>query len=480
MRMPRNDPAPGRFVNERRELVDVVVVGGGISGLCAAYWLAKQGFGVKVLEREADVGGTMKSVHEQGFLSETGPNSALETTPLFRELVAECGISDEFLYANPVGKNRYILRDGRMHALPLSPAAFLTTKLFSARGKFRLLKEPFVGRGTGEESIAEFVSRRVGQEFLDYAIDPFVAGVFAGRPESLSIQASFPKLYALEKKYGGLVRGMIGGRRERKQRAEKAKDRAESFSFAGGMQVLPRAIATKLGHAVLTNARVEAIRRTDPYSFSITYTHGDVAGTIDCRSVIVSSPAYGTADLVQPLSGEAASALRSITYSPVTSMFLGFKKEEVGHPLDGFGVLIPTKERRNILGCLWSSSLFPHRAPEGMVALTAFVGGARRPELTQLPENKLCDLVLNELKKIMQVSGKLVYLKVTTWKQAIPQYELGYLRKIEALDRFEESHPGLFLCGNYRGGISVGDCVKSASEVSQRAAQHLRTHASPA
>lgn len=457
------------------EQADAVVIGGGISGLCAAYGLVKRGLKVTVLERDSEVGGTMKTVRENGFLSESGPNSALETTPLFRELVSECGISDEFLYANPAGKNRFILRNGTMHALPLSPGAFLATPLFSVRGKLRLLMEPLIGRGTGEESIADFVARRVGREFLDYAIDPFVAGVFAGRPERLSVQAAFPKLHALEKNYGGLVKGMILGRRERQRRAEKAKDRAESFSFAGGMQVLPKAIARKLDSSVQTDSKVDSIRVMGPSSFSVTYVHRGSSRTIGCRTLVLSVPAFVAAELLRSHSPETAGILQSITYSPVSSLFLGFKKETVGHPLNGFGVLIPTRERRSILGCLWSSSLFPGRAPDGMVAVTAFVGGARQPELTELPENKLCDLVLTELKNIMQVSGKLVYLRVTTWKQAIPQYELGYHEKTRALEQFEANHPGLYFCSNFKGGISVGDCVQNAQEVSTRAEEHFRT-----
>ena len=203
----------------------ITIIGGGISGLTTAWWLHKQGYAVKVFEQDAVVGGTMKTIRTNDWLIETGPNSALETSPLFKTLFADIGISDELVYANPAGKNRYILRGGKLHPLPMSPKLFFKSKLWSLVGKLRLLKEPFVGKAEKEESIAEFVERRLGREFLDYAINPFVAGIFAGAPEKLSVRAAFPKLYALEAKYGGLIRGQVAGARERKKRGEVAKDR---------------------------------------------------------------------------------------------------------------------------------------------------------------------------------------------------------------------------------------------------------------
>src|ERR1041385_860379 len=237
----------------------IAVIGAGISGLCAAYWLNQKGMNVIVLERDSSAGGTMKTIRENGWLVETGPNSTLETTPLLSQLFDELGITDQRIYANEASNRRYILRNGKLHPLPMSTGAFLRSKLWSLPGKLRLMKEPFIGKVNKEESIAEFVERRLGREFLDYAINPFVAGVYAGSPEQLSVQAAFPKLYALEEKYGGLIRGMIRSRKERKARKEVAKDRAKMFSFIEGMQTFPNAIAARLGDSVELNCTVERI-----------------------------------------------------------------------------------------------------------------------------------------------------------------------------------------------------------------------------
>ncbi|HTY59904.1 MAG TPA: protoporphyrinogen oxidase, partial [Bacteroidota bacterium] len=215
---------------------DAVIVGGGISGLTAAYYLRRAGFQIVVLDPGDAPGGTMRTVRDGGWLVETGPTSALETTPLFGEMFEGLGITPERLYADPSSDRRYILRDSRLHPLPMTPLAFLRSSLWSPKGKLRLMKEPFVGRAEVEETIAQFVTRRLGVEFLDYAINPFVAGVYAGDPARLSVRAAFPKLYALEERYGGLVRGMVRGAGERRKRAEKAKDRARMFSFRQGMQ----------------------------------------------------------------------------------------------------------------------------------------------------------------------------------------------------------------------------------------------------
>jgi oxygen-dependent protoporphyrinogen oxidase len=461
---------------------DVVVIGGGVSGLSVAYWLQKQGIRVIVLEKDREVGGTMKTVREEGFLIETGPNSALETTPLFKEITADCGLEDEFIYANPESANRYILKNGTLLRLPLDPLSFLMTDLFSFRAKLRLLKEPFVGRGKNEESIAEFVERRLGREFLDYAIDPFVAGIFAGRPEALSVRAAFPKLYALEEKYGGLIKGMIRGRKERQARGEKAKDRAESFSFKNGMQVLPTALARRLGNRIVTNATVmsvapmQGVHTTDGAGtsrFAISHTQDNAEKTVLARSVVFSVPASAASVLLKSISPSTAGVLASIYYPPVASIFASFRRTDVHGPVDGFGFLVPSREQRRILGSLWSSSLFPGRAPQDLVAFTTFVGGGRQPELMNMDEKELCDLALTEVKNIMQITGNNVYLRSTRWQMAIPQYELGYLSNMEALERCEQRFPGLYFCSNFKGGISVGDCVKSSGDTAHRIASSL-------
>jgi oxygen-dependent protoporphyrinogen oxidase len=465
---------------------DVIVIGEGITGLGIAYWLKKRGITVTVLAKDSKVGGTMKSVHDQGFLYETGANTALETTPHFQELISDLRLESEFCYANPEGKNRYILRENVLHSMPLGPGSFISTKLFSLAAKFRVMKEPFVGRAEKEESVAEFVERRLGREFLDYAIDPFVAGVFAGKPEQLSVRSAFPKLYALEEKYGGLVKGMIKGAQERRQRAEKAKDRAETFSFINGMQVLPQAIGAALGKAVLLNAKVTGIRNltsardevpTEPDSrrYLIEYLYNGKKEEIESDTVVFAIPAFDAAPIIKLLSKDTALVLSSIYYSPVISIFLGMRREDIGHALDGFGFLIPSKEKRKILGCLWNSCLFASRAPAGMVALNAFIGGARQPELTVGSDEHIIQMTLDELKTIMQCSGKPVYLNITRWQKSIPQYELGYQQKMDALAQFEESHPGLVLAGNYRGGISVGDCVKNAYEIAEGISSRIRS-----
>lgn len=458
----------------------VVVIGAGISGLAAAWWLHKSGCNVLVLEKDAHVGGTMRTIHDNGWLVETGPNSALETTPLFQILFEDLGIKGELVYANEASNNRYILRDRVLHPLPMSPRPFLRSKLWSLPGKLRLLKEPFVRRADKEETVAEFVVRRLGREFLDYAINPFVAGVFAGHPEQLSVQAAFPKLYALEKNYGGLIKGQILGARERKKRAETAKDRARMFSFKNGMQALPDSIAKALGTRIKTNMSVERIEDSKSsngtgHSYEIHGTENGRTFSITCNSVIMAIPSFHAAGLIERFDVSVAQSLKKIYYSPVAEVFLGFRKEDVGRPVDGFGFLVPAKEQRKILGTIWSSTIFPGRSPAGTVAFTTFVGGSRQPELVQKSEPELIDLVTMELHELMQVSGLPIYSSVTRWDKAIPQYHLGHLSIIEQIEKLEERNPGFFLSGNYRGGISVGDCVMNSKSMAERAIAFVKS-----
>lgn len=453
------------MINNKRK--KVVVIGAGISGLTTAYWLQQKGINVTVLEKDSEAGGTMKTINENGWLVESGPNSALETTPLFNQLFTDLGILDERIYASEASNKRYILRENILHPLPMNLPAFLKTKLWSVKGKLRLLKEPFIGRAEKEESIAEFVERRLGREFLDYAINPFVAGVYAGNPEGLSVRSAFPKLYALEEKYGGLIKGMIKGRKERTQRAEKAKDSAKMFSFKQGMQTLPRALGKELGEKVHLNSIVINIIPTkigDRRIYVTTYMQNGETKKIESDGVVLAVPSYAAANIIKPIDPELKKVLSSIYYPPVAELVTGYKIEKVKRELDGFGYLIPAKEKRKILGTIWSSAMYAGRAPVGYVSFTTFVGGSRNPELLKNNDDKILDFTNSELKSIIGIDGSPDFVKIIRWDKAIPQYNLGYYKTIEAIERFEQNFPGAFVCSNYRGGISVGDCVMSADK----------------
>ncbi len=441
----------------------IIILGAGISGLATAHWLHKDGFDVKILESKSEPGGAMETSTENGFLIDFGPNSGLETTPLIRQLVDEVGLSDEMIYASEVSNKRYILRDNKLHPLPMNPISLIKSKLFSTKGKLRLLGEPFVGKSDDGyyQSIAQFVSRRLGQEFLDYAIDPFVSGVFAGDPSKLSVKSAFPKLYRLEEVYGGLVKGMIKGARERKKRAEESKQSAKMFSFINGMQSFPKAIAQKLNNNILYECRVQSVERRDN-QWRVTYEFsGKIQETLS-DIVLSTVPAYITSKIFGALDSNLVTHLKHIYYPPVMVLYLGFNKKDVGIPLDGFGYLIPSKEKKNFLGAIWSSVIFPNRCDDDKAAFTIFVGGARSPQLFDTEKNVLIEKALSEFKEIMKIKTDPIFIKEKLWLNAIPQYNLGYIEHENYFDKFEKENSGIFLGGNYRGGISVGDCIKNS------------------
>lgn len=452
----------------------IVVLGAGISGLAAAYWLKKEGLEVIVLEKNPEAGGAMISSHENGYMVDYGPNSGLETTPLISQLVEEVGLKGQMIYANEEGNRRYILRDGELHALPMSPPAFIKTKLFSTKAKLRLFAEPFISRSEDGyyQSISDFVRRRLGQEFLDYAINPFVAGVYAGNPDELSVKSAFPKLYRLEELYGGLIKGMIKGAKERKQRNEESKQSAKMFSFIDGMQTFPKTIADKLSDKVILNAEIKKISKVGS-CYLITYSQAGAEKFLEAEVVISTLPAHVACYLFQDLDDKLYNHLKSVYYPPVKVLYLGYEKESIGQPLDGFGFLIPAKEKRSFLGAIWSSVIFKNRAPEDLASFTIFIGGARSPELFEMDEQDLYRKVLKEFHQIMKISKEPVFKAERMWPKAIPQYNIGYIEHERYFEEFEKQNRGIILSGNYRGGIAVGDCIKNSDIVYRRALELL-------
>jgi len=457
---------------------DVVVVGAGISGLVTAYRLGRSGFDVQVVEAGSKAGGVIGTVARDGFLFERGPNSALDTTPLIGELVGDLGLEAQLRFASDAAAKRYVVRDDRLTALPLSPGAFLSTPLFSPRAKLALLREPFVPASApdAEESIAAFVRRRLGTEFLDYAIDPFVAGIYAGNPEQISVRAAFPKLHALEQRWGSLIRGQILGARERRRQKETAKNTAKSFSFAGGMQTLTDALAAALGGLAL-DTRVAAIERTADGLFTLRAERLGLAVEWRTRAVVLALPADRAAALLRAHVPDAGAALDEIVYAPVATVASAYPASAIAHPLDGFGCLVPRKAQRRVLGVLFSSTMFEGRAPAGAVLLTTFIGGQRQPELPALAEGEIADLAHAEHGALLGARGAPLFQVVTRWPRAIPQYALGHQGRLARAEAALRALPGLFFCASWTGGVSVGDCIRNARLGAEAVAVHLRLHA---
>jgi oxygen-dependent protoporphyrinogen oxidase len=450
------------------ELFDSIVLGGGISGLTVGFLLQRKGFKVLLAERASRPGGCISTLKKNGFLFELGPNTVLNNAFEIDALCEAAGILGERLAAFPAAKKRFIVKGGRLLPLPGGPLGFIGTPLFSAKAKLRLLKEPFIKRAASgeEESIARFVRRRLGQEMLDYAVGPFVSGVYAGDPERLSVVHATAKIHALEQTYGSLIRGALA----------KRKGPAPAgglFSFPGGLQALPDALAKSLGEGYLGETAAAAVQR-DGGVFRVTLTakSGDTR-VVEARSVVSALPSKAAALALNPLDADFALAVQALPYADVALVCLGFRREDVGHPLDGFGFLAPEVEKRHVLGCLFPSSLFPDRAPEGHVALAAFVGGAVHPERVAEPEDRVVDKVLADLTPLLGLRGDPVLTRVEAWRPAIPQYVVGHGALKEAAARMENANPGLFVSGNLLYGVSVGNCIQNATAVADKAAAFL-------
>jgi oxygen-dependent protoporphyrinogen oxidase len=446
----------------------IAVLGGGITGLTAAYRLSQLGHRVRLFEQSARLGGAIRTEITDGWLIEGGPNSFQEADPEVSELLHELELEGERVEPNPIAKNRYIARQGRLVRVPSSPPALFTSSLFSFGTKLRVLGELFRSAAEKESdlSVADFARRHFGSEVLDYAVQPFVSGIYAGDPEMLSTRHAFPKLWTMAQSHGSVLRGQMAAAKARRAQSDTVAPKI--ISFRRGLQTLPHALASRVANGVFSlNARVDKL--IPGKTWQVFWHDGQATQAESFDAVVSALPAAALSRLIVGHGGERPlAALDAIPHPPVSSLFLGFAREQVAHPLDGFGALVPAREKRSLLGIIFSSSLFPDRAPPGHVALTVLIGGALQPELAALTADQLLATVRNDLRDLLGITGEPVFRRHTFWPRAIPQYNLGYEQFFAALSACEQAHPGFFIGGQMRDGIALPSCLAAGEKLARR------------
>ncbi len=446
----------------------VIIIGGGISGLAAAWLLSREDdrlprIDVTVLEASNTPGGKMDTLRRDDLIIEKGPNGFLDSKPQTLDLVRMLGMEDALLPAADTAQKRYLFSRGKLRRIPTSIPGFLFSGLLPFGERMRVFAEPFIGPGTDpDESVARFVDRRLGRGARLRLITPMVSGIYAGDPESLSMPAVFPTLFELERKYGGLVKGMF--KRPKKGGGGPSGPSGRLTSFRGGTRTLVEAIAGRLGDRLKTGMQVRSISRRDDGLFEVGFSdsHGYARMTADC--VVAAAPAYATSSIVENLDPELGGLLARIPYAPITVVAMAFRREDVPHALGGFGYLIPPVEGIRVLGTLWDSEVFEDRAPEGVVLMRTMLGGAIYPDLPFLPRDQQIGLAVESLKQTMGITAEPLDIEVFIHERGIPQFVLGYLDiKRQILARLK-GIPGLFICNNSLWGVGLNDCVHGAFE----------------
>lgn len=438
----------------------VAIIGAGLTGLTTAFYLKKAGIEFQIFEKADRPGGVIETHHENGFTFEAGPNSGMLSRPEVPELLEELEDDCTLEPADETAKARWIWKNGKWHPLPSGLVSGVTTPLFSFSDKLRILGEPFRQKGDNpNESLAGLVLRRMGKSFLDYAIDPFILGIYSGDPSKLVTKYAFPKLYNLEQNYGSFIGGSIKKARESKTERDK-KATKNIFSVQGGLGNFIDALVKRVGKEnIQLNCKNIQIKKTD---------HGFLVGGEKFSHVISATGGYALDDLLPFVEKEKLTVISKMKYSRVVQVSLGFKKWE-GLPLNAFGGLVPSVEHRRILGVLFLSSFLKNKAPENGALLSVFLGGIRRPEIVELSDDEIREVVKEEVSEMMQLKSFAPdLLKIFRYNYAIPQYGFESEEKMKAISEIETENPGLILAGNVRDGIGIADRINQGRVIAEQ------------
>jgi oxygen-dependent protoporphyrinogen oxidase len=454
---------------------DVVVVGGGVSGLAIAWelltrpGLLPEGVGVLLLDASPRTGGNIRTERRDGYVCESGPTGFLDDAPKTLDACHRLGLSPRLTRASDAAKRRFVVRGGKLRELPSGPFSFLVSNVLTLRGRLRVLGEPFVParRSADDESVFAFAERRIGREAALVLVDALVTGIWAGSADSLSLRSALPKLAALEREHGGLVRGMIA---KRGGTGGAAAPRGRLTSFRDGLDELPAALAAALGTRLRLSSRVTAIERLGQRGFRVSI---DGAPSLDAPAVVLACPSWHAAPLLSGLDAELSSQLAGIPTVPVVVVHLGFPDGDASR-LPGFGFLVPRGESESVLGVLLPSNIFPHRAPEGHALATVMLGGTRDPSAVDATDQTLIDRAASALATFASVRATPRFTRVIRHARAIPQYVLGHADRLSAIDLRLRQLPGLCLAGNSYRGIAINDCLAHAPSVADALSCFLR------
>ena len=439
---------------------DVLIVGGGISGLATAWWLAQEGLSVDLWEGADRPGGKIHSTRRDGYLTERAAAMILNFRPDVARLVCAADLEKVKTVRAPAAEGRrYLLHEGRLVTVPMRLGAMVRSPLWSRRGKWRLLAEPFIpARPSQEETVSEFIVRRLGREVLEKAMEPFVAGTLAADPDQANAATTLPRLVALERRYGSITAGILVHRLLRRRNACLT----DTFSFCGGMNTLVDTLAGSPGIRVATSHAVQELAR-DRHGWRVTAATPAGVRSLRARRLVVATPAPVAGRLLASVDRELSELLGGIRYAPVTVVHFGLDRGAVGHPLDATGFLVPRGERlalgSALTGSLWMSTLFPGRAPKGKVLLSAYLGGARAPGVTERDDSSVAGDALGTLGRLLDIHAEPEMVRIDRHREALPLYHGSYAARLRAVATRLEGLPGLYLEANYRGGVSVRDRI---------------------
>jgi oxygen-dependent protoporphyrinogen oxidase len=454
----------------------VVVIGGGISGLAAAHRLTEldPSLQVTLIEASDRLGGTIRTDQRDGFLLERGPDSFISEKPEAVALAKRLGLESRLIETNQNNRRSFIVRNGRLRPVPegfqlLAPSRiwpFLTTDIFSLSGKARMAADLILPRktvnGAADESLASFVRRRLGREALERMAQPMVGGIYTADPETLSLRATLPRFLDMEREHRSLILAML--RKARLQSGTSGARYSLFLSFDHGMQVLVQTLARAIGRCeVRLNTRVAAIQRERGWKIRT-----DLEDTIEADAICLAVPAYVAARLLTDVNPQLATQLNQIKYASTATINFAYRRDAIRHSLDGFGFVVPFVEKRSLLACTFSSVKFSGRAPENHVLLRAFVGGALQPEMFALAEPEMLKRVEGDLCELLGITEKPLFAEVSKWENSMPQYEVGHLDRVAAIENELAQLPNFQLAGNAYSGAGIPDCICSGETAAEK------------